>query len=145
MAYIYKISNNIDCRVYIGSTINLKKRWGEHKRSLLKGNHQNKHLQNFVNKYGLDVLKFNVIEVVDNKKQLISEQFYLDNTANKFNIAHAAMIVGVTQQSISKALKSKGGKSEISLYKKEILLNNLDLFDKNCHPQPELVEMLKSL
>ena len=86
MGYIYKISNTIDDRVYIGSTVNLDKRWSEHKRDLLKNRHQNIHLQRFVNKYGLDCLSFNIIEEVDNNI-LIREQFYLDNINNKFNIA----------------------------------------------------------
>ena len=65
MGVIYEISNSIDGRVYIGSTINLHKRWNEHKRNLLNN--------------------------------------------------------------------------------KDVLFSKLNLFDENCHPQPELIQMLKSL
>ena len=39
----------------------------------------------------------------------------------------------------------KINKSNNEFYDKSILLQNVNLFDKNCHPQPELIEMLKSL
>ena len=58
----------------------------------------------------------------------------------------------MSSQSISKALKnnnkSKGWiikKSEDLFYKKSIMLNNLNLFDDNFHPQPNLIAMLKTL
>jgi group I intron endonuclease len=87
MGHIYKISNNIDERVYIGSTINLHKRWLEHKKDLSNNNHGNLHLQRFVNKYGINSLIFDVIEEVEDEKLLIKEQYYLDTIDNKFNIA----------------------------------------------------------
>lgn len=238
MGYIYKISNNIDDRVYIGSTINLNSRWREHKRKLLNNIHENVHLQRFVNKYGLDCLSFDIIEEVNNDVVLVKEQYYLDITTNKFNIAinssapmmgkhhtekalekiairskgynnpmfgkkrpqwiidklttsslgrtkskeekikrmiilpnrteitieknnekifcfslaHASKLIGVSQQSVSEALKNKTKakgwsiyKSTESFYNKELLLTNIHLFDDNCHPQPELIEMLKTL
>ena len=66
MGVIYKISNNVDDRIYIGSTINLNKRWNEHKRKLLNHKHHNIHLQRFVDKYGLDSLNFNVLKTIQN-------------------------------------------------------------------------------
>ena len=47
---------------YIGSTTNLKRRWSRHKSGLKNGNHKNKPLQEAYNKYGIDNLKFFVIE-----------------------------------------------------------------------------------
>ena len=87
MGYVYEITNVIDDRVYIGSTINLDKRWCEHKRDLMNNSHQNIHLQRFVNKYSIDSISFHIIEKIDNKNLLTKEQHYLDITKNKFNIA----------------------------------------------------------
>lgn len=76
---VYKIINTIDRRVYIGSAINLRKRKNMHKHDLINNCHRNFNLQLFVNKYGIDKLLFEVIEIVDTKTQLIErEQFYLD-------------------------------------------------------------------
>lgn len=85
---VYIITNYIDSRVYIGSSVNIKERWCEHKRDLLKDNHQNTHLQNFVNKYGIDVLNFKILENCENT--LEREQYYLDSIDNKFNISNSA-------------------------------------------------------
>ena len=236
---IYKIFTNIDSRIYIGSTINKDKRWKEHKRDLRKGKHSNKHLQNFVYKYGLDTLEFSIIEICMVDNILIREQYYLDTTENLFNIAtnssapmmgkhhsreakekiakrsrgnnnpmfgvtrsdavkssiskaqtnrfktkeekllrlvklnnrkellitknnkiihcfsyaHASSIIGITAESVSKAIRTKRFKAKgwilsiVSnrLYTENLVMNNIDLFSDNLHPQPELVEMLKNL
>jgi len=76
---IYKITNNINHRFYIGSSINIYKRWGEHKRTLRKNIHDNDFLQKSWNKYGEDHFKFEIIELIIDKTELIiREQFYLD-------------------------------------------------------------------
>lgn len=87
MGFIYKIFNNLDEKIYIGSTINLNKRWLEHKRDLLNKTHPNTHLQRFVNKNGIDSILFDIIEEVDNGEILNREQFYLDTIKDKFNNA----------------------------------------------------------
>ena len=78
---IYIIKNNIDDRVYIGSSINLKKRFYAHINSLRNKNHHNTKLQNFVNKYGLNVLLFEIICNCSKHELIKLEQFYID----KFN------------------------------------------------------------
>ena len=49
---IYKILNNINGKIYIGSTKNFNKRWVTHKYLLRLNKHENKHLQYAWNKYG---------------------------------------------------------------------------------------------
>lgn len=62
---IYKISSDIDSRVYIGMTQrDVFLRWGEHKTELKRGRHGNAHLQNFYNKYG-NQLSFSILEERD--------------------------------------------------------------------------------
>ena len=83
---IYKITNLINNKLYIGSSINLKSRKWKHFRDLEKGKHANIILQNSYNKHGKDVFKWEIIELVarnDDKKifktDLIGrEQYWID-------------------------------------------------------------------
>lgn len=59
---IYAIVNTINNKQYIGSAINIKSRWVDHKKRLRKGNHHCKHLQFAWNKYGESAFSFIVLE-----------------------------------------------------------------------------------
>lgn len=85
---IYIIRNMIDSRVYIGECRNFYKRYGRHKSSLLLGKHFNIKLQNFVNKYGIDALEFDILEICDDNlvdKEIEYIKKY-DSINNGFNI-----------------------------------------------------------
>ena len=76
---IYLIKNIINNKVYIGSAINIDKRWKEHIYSLKKSKHHSEHLQYAWDKYGELNFKFEILEEVSNLLHLISyEQVYLD-------------------------------------------------------------------
>lgn len=78
-AGIYQIKNIINCKIYIGSSLNIKNRFYTHKTQLNSNKHYNKKLQRSWNKYGEENFVFEVIEYVENKSELIvREQFYLD-------------------------------------------------------------------
>lgn len=78
---IYKITNVVNGKFYIGSSNNLKKRKREHFWSLDKGNHVNAHLQRAYDKYGKDSFEFDVLEFLNNDENLLEiEQFYIDTT-----------------------------------------------------------------
>ena len=62
---IYKIVNISNEKVYVGQTVNMKKRWSTHKKLLSQGNHFNCHLQRACNKDGMDILSFEVIELCE--------------------------------------------------------------------------------
>jgi group I intron endonuclease len=74
---IYKISNSIDGRVYIGSAVLLKRRANKHKSELLRGVHPNKHLQSFAGKYGIGALFFSVLELAETTQLLEREEYYI--------------------------------------------------------------------
>jgi group I intron endonuclease len=92
---IYSITNSINNKIYIGSAVCIKQRFIQHKSDLEKQKH-NKRLQNFVNKYGIEVLKFNIVELVLDVNDLISrEQFWIDyyeswRSKRGFNICKVA-------------------------------------------------------
>jgi len=68
---IYSITNNINSKIYIGSTVSLYQRNRQHYNNLKKYKHANIILQSFVNKYGLDKLIFNIVEIINDKKILL--------------------------------------------------------------------------
>lgn len=81
---IYKIRNLVNGKFYVGSTVDARVRFQAHKRRLRKGTHQSPHLQAAWNKYGEDCFKFEVVEVVENRDELLAvEQTWLDEHAGK--------------------------------------------------------------
>jgi len=77
---IYKIQNINNGKLYIGSSVNIHKRWDEHKTALRKSRHHSYKMQRAWDKYGEVNFKFEVIEVfVGETKELRKlEQYYLD-------------------------------------------------------------------
>lgn len=61
-AGIYCIQNQIDGKCYIGKSVNIPKRWKEHKSLLRNGHHHNRHLQKAWNCYGEESFNFKVLE-----------------------------------------------------------------------------------
>lgn len=88
---IYAIINTINSKQYIGSAINIKSRWVDHKKRLRKGNHHCKHLQSAWNKYGEESFLFIVLEQVKDKTRLVEiEQKYIDEFNPEYNTARIA-------------------------------------------------------
>lgn len=76
---IYKISNVINGKFYVGSTVDSRKRFWAHRKALRTGNHDCIHLQRAWNKYGEDCFKFEIIQQLDNREELYpAEQKLLD-------------------------------------------------------------------
>jgi len=75
---IYKITNGVTDKVYIGSAIYIKNRWSTHLSLLRKNKHSNKYLQASWNKHTEVNFKFEVIENCEKELLLIREQFYID-------------------------------------------------------------------
>ena len=102
-----------------------KLRWFHHISSLLLNKHHNNRLQNIVNKYGINNLEFNIIEITLPENAIIREQYWIDhyNSFNKglnlrpmaaSNLGRKASKETKLKQSksISKALKEKWSKEE---------------------------------
>lgn len=83
---IYAIINEANGKIYIGSSVNIKKRTKDHLVYLKNGNHTNEHLQRAFNKYGKESFRFAVLELCSVKKLKEREQFFINkyNSSNEF-------------------------------------------------------------
>lgn len=95
---IYKIINQLNGRIYIGSAKRFKTRWSQHTSSLRNQKHQNKFLQADFNKCGEEAFIFEVIEVTGNKTKeerlLIEDGYikqYFDFGRNCYNLCNRAI------------------------------------------------------
>jgi group I intron endonuclease len=88
---IYSITSPSN-KVYIGSAVNIEKRWKEHLRDLRRGDHHNPPLQRAYLKYAPEDFTFAVLEYCDKSILLEREQFYMDVvvSAGKYNVLPTA-------------------------------------------------------
>lgn len=75
---VYLIKNETSGKVYVGSAVNLSKRWSEHLCGLRKGTHCNEHLKRAWNRYGEDAFSFEVLLICDKDNLLFFEQRVLN-------------------------------------------------------------------
>jgi len=88
---IYKIQSLIKPeRCYVGSAVDIKKRWNGHLHDLRNYKHHSIKLQNHYNKYGEKDLIFSILELHDSVNLLIREQYFIDTCNPFFNILPTA-------------------------------------------------------
>lgn len=88
---IYKIENTVSGKCYIGSAVNIGKRWGDHLWMLENNKHHNRHLQSAWNFYTEDAFAFSVLEIVPDAKMLtVREQSHFDAMKHEYNICPTA-------------------------------------------------------
>lgn len=76
---IYTITNTINGLKYVGGTINIDRRWQQHRKSLKNNSHRSIYLQADYNKYGESAFEYKIIEQLTDKSQLlIREQYWYD-------------------------------------------------------------------
>lgn len=81
---IYTILNMLNNKIYVGCSVDVKRRLLNHKKSLLNNNHKNKHLQSAFNKDGLNNFKFELL-IECSIEILLSEENYWCNLLNAHN------------------------------------------------------------
>lgn len=75
---IYKITNSVSGKIYIGSAVNIRKRWNLHLLHLRRGTHRNRKMQASFAKHGEAAFSILVIEFCDLAALLEREQFWMD-------------------------------------------------------------------
>ena len=112
-AGVYLIRNIISNRVYVGSSIDIERRWRNHKKDLRKGKHHSPHLQRAWNKHGEDAFVFEIIELCPPDDILVVEQNYIDTLRpfyNTYLIAGSRRGVRASEETRAKQSASMKGK-----------------------------------
>lgn len=129
---IYIIKNTINDKVYIGSAVNIKRRFGDHKSRLKHSKHNNAYLQRAWNKYGKENFKFEVLEFCAKEILNTREEFYISKfKATNENHGYNSCLFGTNalgrkhseETKIKIGLKHKGKKVPKEVV--EIIANKL--------------------
>lgn len=113
---IYQIKNIQSGNIYVGSAVDISRRWRTHRRLLKKGTHHSSHLQNAWNKYGETSFAFIVVERCDKQDLLTKEQKYIDTWHPAYNTSLVAgSRLGVGQSEETKKIISNAMKGRVSV------------------------------
>lgn len=106
---IYKITCTVTGKVYVGSSVNVYRRWySRHLSSLRRGDHYNRYLQKAWKKYGEQHFECCLLETCSVAELLTREQFWIDHCCSDdatygFNLAEkAGSTLGVPQSALCK-------------------------------------------
>lgn len=146
---VYKITNKCNGKIYIGSTINFKQRFNDHKKLLRQDKHPNPHLQNAWNKYGEDSFGFEILLKIKPEKDLLltEEQTLIDelNVFDKnigYNISKTAgSTLGYKYSEESKQKMSEAKIKSNSVYHNKILKETLFNKDKEQYFFDESIKL----
>lgn len=84
---IYKIqSKKKSKRIYIGSSVHILDRWGNHIYKLRSNKHENHLLQNHFNRYGINDLQFTILLGCERKDLKDIEEFFINSFNPYFNL-----------------------------------------------------------
>lgn len=118
MQGIYAIICLPENRYYIGSSINVKRRWAEHKRELNKEIHRNTALQTDWDCYGDESFNFILLENTD--KLVEREQYYINKYNKNYNIVKDSWNAMREQKNIDKMLKTKWAKGNNLTFRQKL-------------------------
>lgn len=113
---IYLIKNKVNGKLYVGSAVNIHKRYLQHSRALKGGYHGNKKLANAVSKYGFESFVFSVLEITSTDKEaLISTEQKWINVLNAVEAGYNILPIAGSSAGVK---FSDDHKKKLSLAKK---------------------------
>jgi group I intron endonuclease len=115
---VYQIVNIVNNKHYIGSAVNIQRRWKNHKQLLRLKRHPNIHLQNAWYKYGEGAFTFEVVLFCNKESLVICEQCEINKYS--FDILYNLSLNAVNNHGIPLSEETKHKISES--HKKRIAL-----------------------
>ena len=117
---VYKITNTVTGKCYIGSSARIERRWIGHKYHLRNNTHHAKHMQNSWNKYGEKTFIFEIVYKCAPIKDIILfyEQLWIDfygfeNLYNQLPVAGSPLGTKRDKKTIEKIQKTRHDKRPI--------------------------------
>ena len=107
MIGIYKIENKVTDKVYIGKSVNIEKRWIQHRCHLNNNVHANDYLQKAWNKYGENGFNFSVLceceeSVLDEKEIYYINLYKATDRSYGYNLREGGDGGAMSQETIEK-------------------------------------------
>ena len=123
--YLYKITNQINGKKYIGITNDYKKRWSNHR----CGNNKTMPIAHAIKKYGKDNFVFEIIEknlTLEEANQKEIEMIEHENTLvpNGYNVSKGGGVIPIEK---SKHVGTNNGKSILTQEQAQYILDNRNL------------------
>ena len=107
MIGIYKITNTVNGKIYIGQSTNIETRWKQHKQHLRNNYHCNEHLQRAWNRYGENAFVFEVIaECTEDKLNELEAKFIEEYHGTDFKYGYNEK-TGGDHEKLTEAMKQK--------------------------------------
>jgi group I intron endonuclease len=87
---VYSITNTVNGNKYVGSSVNIYRRWDRHRLELRQRKHKNLILQRAWDKYGEGAFVFDVLRITSALDLIKNEQHFIDSLRPKYNISPTA-------------------------------------------------------
>jgi group I intron endonuclease len=126
---VYSITNTVNGKRYIGSSVNIHKRWKNHLWQLNHNSHHSPSLQNSWKKRGGNAFKFEILLECDKMSRLAHEQELMDkydSVRHGYNICpKAGSVEGTSPSSETRAKLSEAGRKRKQTPETRALLSAL--------------------
>lgn len=145
---IYKIQSRVKPeRCYVGSAVDMDKRWRQHESDLRRNKHHSTKMQRHCNKYKIEDLLFEMLLSCPKEELIEKEQFFIDAYKPWFNLsptANSRLGTKCSEESRRKMSLAKMGHETSEEHKKKIsdsLIGNKHALGK--HPSEETRKKLR--
>lgn len=85
MIGIYKITNLINGKIYIGQSIDIERRFWDHR---CISHESNRHLKHALQKYGKENFKYEVLEECQESELDVRERYYIETLKPEYNVTN---------------------------------------------------------
>jgi len=135
---IYTITHAESQKKYVGSSVDIRKRWWEHRKQLRGGYHHSPMLQRAWNKYGEDSFIFSTILICEKQELVRYEQGMIDSLGPFYNcypLAYSSLGYKHTEES-----KKRMGEGQRKYYSDPAARKKASDSHKGIKPSPEAIE-----